>query len=409
MDFEDTPEEAEFRARARAFLDAHVPHLASGEVPADLFERDDPDLIKKAQEWQACKKDNGWAVLTWPEEFGGRGLRAIHNVIWNQEEGRYRTPINVFGIGLGMLGPTIMTHGTDEQKKKYLARMARGDDIWCQLFSEPAAGSDLASLRMKAERDGDDWILNGQKIWTTGAHYSRYGMVVTRSDSSVVKHAGLTYFMVDMKAPGVEIRPIKQISGTSAFSEVFFTDVRIPDSYRVGAVGNGWRVAITTLMNERAVTGGAGRSLRAEDVLRLAQEVDTETGKAIDDAGVRCRIADFYVRANGLKFTNYRTLTALSRGQTPGPESSIFKLVMAPLNQEIASFGMELQGQAGSLMDESYGCQLAYLATPGLRIAAGTDEILRNIIAERVLQLPGEPRVDKGIPFKDIPAGAPSK
>jgi acyl-CoA dehydrogenase len=409
MDFDDTPEEAEFRAEARAFLDAHVPHLAPGEVPADLFERDDPDLIKKAQEWQACKKDNGWAVLTWPEEYGGRGLRAIHSVIWNQEEGHYRTPINVFGIGLGMLGPTIMTHGTDEQKKKYLARMARGDDIWCQLFSEPAAGSDLASLRMKAERDGDDWILSGQKIWTTGAHYSRYGMVVTRSDASVVKHAGLTYFMVDMKAPGVEIRPIKQISGTSAFSEVFFTDVRIPDSYRVGAVGNGWRVAITTLMNERSVTGGAGRSLRAEDVLRLAQEVDTETGKAIDDAGVRHRIADFYVRANGLKYTTYRTLTALSRGQTPGPESSIFKLVMAPLNQEIASFGMELQGQAGSLMDESYGCQLAYLATPGLRIAAGTDEILRNIVAERVLQLPGEPRVDKGIPFKDIPAGAPSK
>jgi acyl-CoA dehydrogenase len=409
MDFDDTPEEAEFRAEARAFLDAHVPRLAPGEVPADLFERDDPDLIKKAQEWQARKKDNGWAVMTWPEEYGGRGLRAIHNVIWNQEEGHYRTPINVFGIGLGMLGPTIMTHGTDEQKKKYLARMARGDDIWCQLFSEPAAGSDLASLRMKAERDGDDWILSGQKIWTTGAHYSRYGMVVTRSDANVVKHAGLTYFMVDMKAPGVEIRPIKQISGTSAFSEVFFTDVRIPDSYRVGAVGNGWRVAITTLMNERSVTGGAGRSLRAEDVLRLAQEVDTETGKAIDDAGVRHRIADFYVRANGLKYTTYRTLTALSRGQTPGPESSIFKLVMAPLNQEIASFGMELQGQAGSLMDESYGCQLAYLATPGLRIAAGTDEILRNIIAERVLQLPGEPRVDKGIPFKDIPAGAPSK
>jgi len=408
MDFDDTPEEAEFRAQARAFLDANATPLAPGELPPDMFERDDPDLVKKAQEWQACKMDNGWAVLSWPEEYGGRGLRAIHNVIWNQEEGRYRTPPNIFGIGLGMLAPTIMTHGTDEQKEKYLARMARGDDIWCQLFSEPDAGSDLASLRMKAERDGDDWILNGQKIWTTGAHYSRYGMVVTRTDPNVAKHAGLTYFMVDMQAPGVEIRPIKQISGTSAFSEVFYTDVRIPDSFRVSEVGNGWRVAITTLMNERAVSGGAGRSLRAEDLMRLAQEVETETGKAIDDAGVRHRIADFYVRANGLKYTNYRTITALSRGQTPGPEGAIFKLVMAPLNQEIASFGMEIQGQAGSLMDEDYGCQLAYLATPGLRIAAGTDEILRNIIAERVLGLPGEPRVDKGIPFKDVPTGPPS-
>ena len=408
MDFDDTPEEAEFRAEARAFLDAHSTPLAPGEVPSDLAERGDPDTVKKSQEWQACKKDNGWAVLTWPKEYGGRGLRSIHNVIWGQEEAKYRTPVNIFGIGLGMLAPTLMTYGTDEQKSKHLERMARGDDIWCQLFSEPDAGSDLASLRMKAVQEGDEWILNGQKIWTTGAHYSRYGMVVTRSDPNVAKHAGMTYFMVDMTAPGVEIRPIKQISGTSAFSEVFFTDVRIPDSYRVSEIGNGWRVAITTLMNERAVTGGAGRSLGAEDLIRLAQDVETETGKAIDDAGVRHRIADFYIRANGLKYTNYRTLTALSRGQTPGPEGAIFKLVMAPLNQEVASFGVELQGQAGSLMDESYACQLAYLGTPGLRIAAGTDEILRNIIAERVLQLPGEPRVDKGIPFKDVPTGPPS-
>jgi len=407
MDFDDTPEEAEFRAEARAFLDAHATPLTPGEVPPDLAERDDPDTVKKAQEWQACKKDNGWAVLTWPKEYGGRGLRSIHNVIWGQEEAKYRTPVNIFGIGLGMLAPTLMTYGTDEQKGKYLERMARGDDIWCQLFSEPDAGSDLASLRMKAERDGDDWILNGQKIWTTGAHYSRYGMVVTRSDPNVVKHAGLTYFLVDMHAPGVEIRPIKQISGVSAFSEVFFTDVRIPDSYRVGEIGNGWRVAITTLMNERSVTGGAGRSLGAEDLIGLAQAVETETGKAIDDAGVRHRIADFYIRANGLKYTTYRTLTALSRGQEPGPESSIGKLVIAPLNQQVASFGVELQGQAGSLMDEGYACQLAYLSTPGLRIAAGTDEILRNIIAERVLGLPGEPRVDKGIPFKDVPTGPP--
>jgi len=406
MDFDDTPEEAEFRVEVRAFLDAHVPRLGPGEIAGGAVERDDPDFIQKSQEWQAAKMDNGWAVLTWPEEYGGRGLRSIHNVIWNQEEAKYRTPASVFGIGLGMLAPTMMTHGTDEQKEKHLARMARGDDIWCQLFSEPAAGSDLANLRMTAVRDGDDWIINGQKIWTTGAHYSKYGMIVTRHDADVAKHAGLTYFMVEMDAPGVDIRPIKQISGVSAFSEVFFTDVRIPDTFRVGKVGDGWRVAITTLMNERSVSGGAGGGFRPEDLILLAQNIDTETGKAIDDAGVRYKIADMYTRANGLKYTNYRTLTALSRGATPGPEGAIFKLVMAPLNQDVAALGMELQGQAGSVMDETYGCQLTYLGTPGLRIAAGTDEILRNIIAERVLGLPGEPRVDKGIPFRDIPTGS---
>ncbi len=409
MDFNDTPEEAEFRAEVRAFLDAQVPLLEKGETPARMTERSDADTVKRAKEWQACKKDNGWACMTWPVEYGGRDVSPIQNVIWNQEEARYRTAPNLFSIGIGMLGPTLMAHGTDEQKSSYLEKMARGDEIWCQLFSEPAAGSDLAGLRATATRDGDDWLINGQKTWTTGAQYSEWGMIVTRTDPSVPKHAGLTYFIVDMKAPGVEIRPIKQINGGSGFNEVFFSDVRIPDSYRLDAVGNGWAVALTTLMNERASIGGGGGGFGAEELIRLAQNVQIDGKPAIEDSMVRQRIANFYVRSTGLRFTGYRTLTALSRGTTPGPESSIGKLVGAPMGQEISAFGVELQGMAGGVMESEYGCQASYLGSPGIRIAGGTDEVMRNILAERVLRLPPEPRVDKKIAFKDIPTGPPNK
>ena len=404
MDLRDTREEAEFRAKARAFLDKHAERLGPDEQAAGFLERDDPDLIKKAQAWQALKKDNGWACLTWPKEYGGQAASALQSVVWNQEEGKYRTPPNVFSIGIGMMGPTIMAEGTDEQKERFLAKMARGDEIWCQLFSEPAAGSDLAGLRTSAVKDGDDWVINGQKIWTTGATYSKWGMVITRSDPNAAKHDGLTYLIVDMESPGIEIRPIKQINGASGFTEVFFSDVRTPDSLRVGAVGDGWRGATTTLMNERASIGGGGGGLRSEDLLQLAKRVGR-----LDDSSVRQKIADFHVRSSGLKYTGYRTLTAISRGAIPGPESSIGKLVGAPMMQEIASFGIDLMGSAGSLIDRDFGCQDAYLGAPGMRIAGGTDEIMRDIIARRVLRLPNEPRVDKGVPFNQIPSGPPAK
>jgi alkylation response protein AidB-like acyl-CoA dehydrogenase len=405
MDFNDTPAEAEFRAQARAFLDQHVERLAPGETSLGMLERDDPEAVKRAQAWQATKKDNGWACMTWPKQYGGRDATPIQSVIWNQEEARYRTPPNIFGIGIGMLGPTIMTHGTDAQKDRHLAKMARGDEIWCQLFSEPAAGSDLAGLRTSATRDGDDWLLNGQKTWTTGAQFSKWGMIVTRTDPTATKHAGITYFIVDMESPGIEIRPIKQINGGSGFNEVFFSDTRVPDSNRVGAVNDGWRCALTTLMNERASIGGGGAGMGTRDLIRLAQETEIDGRPAIEDASVRHRIADFFVRANGLKYTGYRTLTALSKGTTPGPENSIGKLVGAPLAQEMAAFGMEIQGLAAGLLDDGYGFGEAYLGSPGIRIAGGTDEIMRNIIAERVLRLPPEPRVDKTSAFKDVPTG----
>ncbi len=406
MDFNDTPEEAEFRAEARAFLDKHSTPLAKGDGPSGLVERDSPDIIKQAQEWQACKKDNGWAVLTWPKEYGGRGLASNLNVVWNQEEAKYATPVNIFGIGLGMLGPTIMAHGTAEQKAEHLEKMARGDLIWCQLFSEPAAGSDLAGLRTTAVKDGDEWVLNGQKIWTTGAHFSKWGMIVTRTDQNVPKHAGLTYFIVDMESPGIDIRPIRQINGATGFNEVFFNDTRIPAKNLLDKVGNGWAVALTTLMNERSSIGAGGGGMRSEDLIRLASSCELNGRPAIEDSAVRQRIADFYVRSSGLKYTGYRTLTAISKGTTPGPESSIGKLVGAPMGQEMGNFATELMGMSGTLLEMP---QEAYLGSPGLRIAGGTDEILRNILAERVLRLPPEPRVDKKVAFREIPTGALSK
>ncbi len=398
MDLNDTPQEAAFRASVNAFLNAHAKPLSPGAVRVPAL--DDAALVRKAQEWQACKKDNGWACLTWPEEYGGRGLGSIENVIWRQQEARYDTPPDVFVVGIGMLGPAIMAHGTAEQKARYLPKMARGDEIWCQLFSEPGAGSDLAGLRTSAIRDGDDWVINGQKIWTTFARFSEWGVIVARTDRTVPKHAGLTCFIVHMHSPGIEVRPIRQIDGGADFNEVFFTDCRVPDADRLDAVGNGWAVARTILMHERVAIGSAGGGLNAEALLEVAAACGM-----VGDGGVRQRIADFYVRAAGLKYTSYRTLTALSRGQTPGPEASIAKLVGASLIQEMSSFGIELQGLAGMLMNEAHGCQATYLGAPGGRIAGGTDEILRNILAERVLGLPTEPRRDKDVPFHTVPVG----
>ncbi len=320
MDFNDTQEEAAFRAEVQAWLAANAERMKPREHAPGLEGRAEPGAITRAQAWQARKADAGWACITWPKEYGGRSATPIQGMIWNQEESHYRVPPNVFAIGHGMLGPTIMVHGTDEQKQRYLRPMLRGEEIWCQLFSEPSAGSDLAGLRTSAVRDGDDWTINGQKIWTTGAQYCKWGMIVTRTDPSAEKHRGITYFIVDMQAPGIEIRPIKQINGQSGFNEVFFTDVRVPDKCRVGAVNDGWRGAITTLMNERAsIGGGIGGGPDFTDLLRLAKETQCDGRSALEDRSVRQRLARFYIRLKGLQYTGYRTQTALSRGAIPGP------------------------------------------------------------------------------------------
>jgi alkylation response protein AidB-like acyl-CoA dehydrogenase len=404
MDFNDTPEEAAFRAEARAWLEANDA----------LGERVDDATLAAAQAWQKKKADAGWACIRWPAEYGGRGATPIQGVIWGQEEAKFRTPPNIFGIGHGMCGPTVMTHGTPEQQKKWLPKLLSGEEIWCQLFSEPSAGSDLAGLRMTAVRDGDDWIVNGQKIWTTGAQFCDWGILVTRHDPTLPKHAGLTYFVVDMHAPGIEVRPITQINGGQGFNEVFFTDVRIPDGNRLGEIGDGWRVAITTLMNERASIGGGGGGGGIGDLLRLAEEVEVDGAPAIEDRAVRERLASFYTRSKGVELTGRRTLSALSQGKTPGPEASLMKLVSGRLVQDISLYAMELLGTAGATIDEELTphagqWQERYLGIPGFRIAGGTDEVLRNIISERVLRLPPEMRMDKKIAYKDVPTGPPSK
>jgi acyl-CoA dehydrogenase len=410
MDFNDSPEEATYRAKVRSWLDANATLRDPNASRGNALEEAEGDVIAQAKAWQAKKTEAGWACLRWPKEYGGQDATPIESVIFGQEEGRYDLPPSIYGIGHGMLGPTIMAHGTDEQKERFLPNMVKGEEVWCQLFSEPDAGSDLAGLKMSADRDGDDWIINGQKIWTTGAQYCKWGMLVARSDTNAAKHAGLTYFIVDMEVPGIEIRPIKQMNGQSGFNEVFFSDVRIPDNNRLGAEGDGWRVAITTLMNERSSIGGSmGGGGGIKDLIKQAQNVEINGRPAIEDGGVRRKIADFAVRRSGLKYTGQRGLSALSQGQTPGPEASIGKLVAAVMGQDMGAFGMELQGAAGILSgDDNPGdvsFQNTYMAMPGLRLAGGTDEILRNIISERVLGMPGEPRIDKGRPFKDIPTG----
>ncbi len=401
MDFNDSKEEAAFRQEARTWLEANIP--AESELKG-------LDYIEAAKLWQKRKYDAGWACIRWPKEHGGRGASAIENVIFGQEESKFETPDSIFTIGHGMCGPTMMAWATDEQNKEYLPPLASGEKVWCQLFSEPAAGSDLAALRTKAEKDGDDWIINGQKIWTSGAHYSDYGVIVLRTDPTAPKHQGLSYFFIDMKSPGIEIKPIRQISGGANFNEVYFTDVRVPDAHMLGAVGQGWQVAITTLMNERASIGSGGGGVNFNSVFKLAQKVNIDDEPAINDKGIRRKLADWYIQESGLKFTGYRSMTALSKGEIPGPENSIGKLVGAPKQQDMASFAIDLLESSGAIWDpelseEAGMFQGAYMASPGMRIAGGTDEIMANIIAERVLGMPQDIRVDKGIPFNEIPTG----
>ncbi|MEM8920120.1 MAG: acyl-CoA dehydrogenase family protein, partial [Pseudomonadota bacterium] len=334
MDFNDTQEEAEFRAEARAFCEKHLE--PKGDKP--LRQRmSSSEFLKRAKDWQALKADNGYAQITWPKEMGGRSGTAMQQVIWNQEEGKFDSPSVPFIIGLGMCVPTVIAFGSDAHKARYVRPALRGEEIWCQLFSEPSAGSDVAGLKTKAVRDGDDWIINGQKVWTSGAHYSDYGIVLVRTDPTKPKHKGLTMFIVNMKQEGVEARPIHQASGGSDFNEVYFTDVRVPDSDRLGEPGQGWKVALVTLMNERLAVGGSPGPDYGE-VMEYAR-----VSGALSDQAFREKLADWYVNAQGYKLTKFRTMTALSKGQTPGPENSIGKILSANQLQDICNSGIDLQ------------------------------------------------------------------
>ena len=403
MNFNDSPQESIYRATVRGWLADHAPrYTVSRRAP-------EPERLVIARAWQACKAAAGYARVSWPRAWGGTGGTAIQQVIFTEEEARYGVPSGFFGIGLGMCIPTLMRFADTATQQAFAGPALRGEQIWCQLFSEPGAGSDLAALRTRAVWRDDSWLVNGQKVWTTGAHYSDYGLLLTRTDANVPKHAGLTMFWIDMKTPGVEVRPIHQMSGGSDFNEVYLTDARVPDSQRLGDVGAGWKVSVVTLMNER-VEGGKDRGPTTEQILALARSIPRGTASVLEDSAFRQKLAMWYVQAEGLRFTRLRTLTALSRGQTPGPESSIGKLVAANRLQDLTNELVECQDQFGVLDDAAHAAlggslHFDYLYAPGLRIAGGTDEILKNIIAERVLGLPGDIRVDKGVAFNDLPTG----
>ena len=404
MDFNDTQEQAEFRQTCKKWLEENA-------EPKTAYDKEKSfaniDNLESAKNWQKKKYDAGWAMLHWPKEYGGIAASAIERIIWAEEESKFDVPKGIFEIGLGMCGPVMMEYATEEQKSRYLPSMAEGNEIWCQLFSEPSAGSDVAGLRSKAVQNGDKWVINGQKVWTSGAHFSDYGILVVRHDPNLDKHKGMTFFFVDMKSPGIEVKPIKQITGGSSFNEVYFTDVIIPDSQRLGAIGDGWKVAITTLMNERLAVGDADGA-DVEEAFKWAKTQDDSGEALINNRAARESIADWYCEANGLKNTKLRTMSALSKGQTPGPEASITKIVSANKLQDIGNFGIDSLDMAGMLKPEDSDVlkfQGAWLGAPGLRIAGGTDEILKNVIAERVLGLPQDIRADKNVAFKDIPSG----
>jgi len=412
MDFNDSPQEAAFRQEVRAWIDANAPTYLKPYLERSGFGNTNTgefNALQEAKKWQRKKADAGWACLAWPKEYGGRGASAIERVIWDQEEGIYGRLSGAFIIGHGMCGPTMMAYASEAQKQQYLPKLAAGEEIWCQLFSEPHGGSDLAGLRTRAERDGDDWVINGQKIWTSGAQHSDYGILITRTDPTVAKHKGLTMFFLDMRSPGVDIRPIKQGNGQSEFNEVYFDNVRIPDAQRLGEVGDGWRVSLTTLMNERLAIGG-GIATGYPDLKELVEALPLGDGVALENPAVRSKLADWHCKAMGLKNTASRLITALSKGETPGPEASIGKLVAGGMMQDIAKFAIDLQGLGGALTDPAVAegaarFQAMLLRSPAVRIEGGTDQILRNIIGERVLGLPEDLRADKGIPFNQIPSG----
>ena len=411
MNFNDTPEEAAFRKEVRAWIDANAPrHLETAlrQVRLGSLELRGADIIAESKAWQKRKFDAGWACLHWPAEYGGRGATPIERVIWQQEEGIYALLSAIFIIGQGMCGPTLLVHAAEKEKRRYLPPIASGEEIWCQLFSEPAAGSDLAGLCTRAERDGGDWLINGQKIWTSVAQHADYGLLLARTNPELPKHKGLAMFFLSMRSPGVEIRPIKQADGKSDFSEVFFTGVRIPDTQRLGKVGEGWQVSLTTLMHERLSIGLDMRTGFPELFEFCCRSTSPDGRPLIEDRAVRARLSTWAVRTSGLKYGSLRAISALSKGETPGPEHSIGKLVAAGMMQEIAAFALDLQGEAGAILDPSHAAFAAefqdlLLRAPANRLAGGTDEILRNIIAERVLGLPGDIRVDKGVPFREVP------
>jgi acyl-CoA dehydrogenase len=400
--------EEAFRADAVDFLDSNAKLKAEersawgeGSDRVSLFAEKSREQeladVEEAKAWRQKVFDAGFGWITGPSRYGGRELPSSYDRLWSSLQARYDTPPAApFGIGLGMVAPTILAHATEEVRERYLRALYRGEIVACQLFSEPVAGSDLAGLQTRAERDGDEWIVNGQKVWTSGAQYSDIGEIICRTDPNLPKHKGLTGFVVNMRAAGVEVRPLRQMTGGASFNEVFFTDVRIPDDHRLGDVNAGWGVALTTLMNERAAIGGGGAGLGG--VLNIQRLIDLvqHQGKG-DDPIVRQQLADLWIRTSVARYTNLRAMEKIKAGQLPGPEMSIAKLSLTN-NVRLAAdllahaLGPKLVADSGEW--GTFAWAEMVVGIPGMRIAGGTDEVMKNIVGERVLGLPKEPSLE---------------
>jgi alkylation response protein AidB-like acyl-CoA dehydrogenase len=410
----------EFEKNARAFLEANAARKETekkfvwgeGSDKVAMFEEKDKDQetrdVAAACAWRQKKFDAGFGWITGPENYGGAGLTRAHETAYQRLEGQYEVPNQgAFTIGLGMVAPTILAHGSDLARDMYLKKMYRADIIGCQLFSEPGAGSDLASLQTKAVRDGDEWIITGQKVWTTGAQFSDLGEIIARTDPDMPKHKGLTGFIVDMHAPGVEVRPLRQMTGGASFNEVFFNEVRVRDDHRLGDVNNGWNVALTTLMNERAAIGAGGGGGGGVNMYQRVIEMVRHYGLDSDPL-VRNELANLLIHSKVAGYNNQRAMDKIKAGQMPGPEMSIAKLAGTLNSLRLCDFvskilGVKLVADSGEW--GTYAWSQLILGTPGGRIAGGSDEVMRNIVGERVLGLPKDAGIDSTSAFKDLKVG----
>ena len=395
MDLNDSPEQAEYRARVRSWLSEH-----KREAPARNGSYEDMAYVDSRRTWQRRLAEAGLAGVTWPKEYGGQGLGPIEQVTVNQEISNAGVPGILDVIGIGMLGPCLIAHGSEEQKSRHLGPMLHGDEVWCQLFSEPGAGSDLAAVQTRARQSDDgSWTLNGQKVWTTNAQFASYGLLLARTDADVPKHKGLTMFVVPMDATGVTVRGLRQISGEAEFNEVFFDDVVLGEEAVVGGVGNGWGTALTVLMFERLTIGFGSEHFGSPT--RLAETIAADP-EARRDPLIREALGEIITELLAVRFNGYRALTMLARGQIPGPEAGLAKVTMVNAGIRAADLGTDVVGPDALIEDSEWSYLTSFL--PGLKSAGGTEQILRNTIGERVLGLPPEPRLDKGIPFSELRA-----
>ena len=408
----------DFKTQAEAFLAANAPRKEAeqkfvwgqGSDKVAMFEeknrKDEISDLQRACDWRAKKFDAGYGWISGPKAWGGSELPNAYQRAFDSLEGQFQTPNqSYFTIGLGMVAPTIAAHASETAKNLYLKKMYRGDIVGCQLFSEPGAGSDLASLQTKAEKDGDVWVITGQKVWTSGAHYSDIGEIIARTDPHLPKHKGLTGFIVDMRDPAVEIRPLRQMTGGASFNEVFFTELRVPDDHRLGDLNNGWNVALTTLMNERAAIGAGGGS--GGGMYTRVIEMTRHFGLS-DDPVTRQMLANLLIHNKVSGYNNQRSMDKIKAGSLPGPEMSMAKLAGTMNMRRLGDFVSHVLG-AKMVVDSgewgTYAWSQLVLGTPGGRIAGGSDEVMRNIVGERVLGLPKDAGIDSKSPFNELKVG----